>query len=137
MIKHQTKLRVRYGETDKMGYCYYGTYAEYYEVARTELVRSLGYPYRKLEEDGILLPVVSLNINYRKPAFYDDELTIVAYIKTMPSIKIVFNYEVYNQDNELLNTGETVLVFVDAKERKPVRMPENVQEVFAKHFTDK
>ncbi len=134
MIKHSTKLRVRYGETDKMGYCYYGTYAQYYEVGRTELVRKLGFPYNELEDNGILLPVVSLKIDYRKPAFYDDELTIVCYIKTMPSIKIVFNYEVYNQNQELLNTGETTLVFVDAKERKPMKPPENIQKVFAKYF---
>ncbi len=134
MIKHQTKLRVRYGETDKMGYCYYGTYAQYYEVGRTELVRALGFPYRKLEENDILLPVASLHINYRKPAFYDDELTIVTFIKKMPSVKIVFNYEVYNQHQELLNTGETTLVFVDAKERKPMRMPDNIQKIFAKYF---
>ncbi len=134
MIKHKTKLRVRYGETDKMGYCYYGIYAQYFEVGRTEFVRHLGFPYNELEENGILLPVVSLKINYRKPAFYDDELTIVTYVKTKPSVKIVFHYEVFNQHNELLNTGETTLVFVDAEERKPMRVPDNIAEVFAKHF---
>ncbi len=134
MIKHQTKIRVRYAETDKMGYCYYGNYPQYYEVGRTELVRHIGFPYDKMEKNGILLPVVSLKINYRKPAFYDDELTIVTYIKNMPSLKIVFNYEVYNQNEELLNTGETTLVFVDAETRKPMRFPDELAEIFGKYF---
>ncbi len=137
MIKHQTKIRVRYGETDKMGYCYYGVYAEYFEVARTELVRKMGFPYRELEERGILLPVASLHIDYKRPAFYDDELTIVTYIKSMPSIRIVFNYEVYNQHNELLNTGETTLVFIDAKKRKPIKLPKDIEKVFNEYFNPK
>ena len=92
MYTHKTKLRVRYGETDQMKYAYYGVYAQYFEVGRVELLRSLGITYNVLEELGFSLPVVNYNIDYKKPAFYDDELTIETTIKEAPSMKIVFNY---------------------------------------------
>ena len=96
MYTHQTKIRVRYGETDQMKYVYYGVYAQYFEVGRVELLRSLGITYKELEEMGFALPVVNYNINYKKPAFYDDELTIETSIKEIPKVKIVFYYNTYN-----------------------------------------
>jgi acyl-CoA thioester hydrolase len=123
MITSETKIRVRYGETDKMGYCYYGVYPQYLEVGRTDLMRNFGLTYRQIEENGILLPVLSLNIKYIRPAFYDDELTVRTIIEKMPSIRIEFKYEIYNQDNELLSVAETTLVFVDDKTRKPLKAP--------------
>jgi acyl-CoA thioester hydrolase len=124
MYSFETKIRVRYGETDQMSFVYYGVYAQYYEVGRVELLRSLGVTYKELEEMGFALPVVNLNINYKKPAYYDDELTIITTIKELPSAKITFYYEMLNANNELLNIGEVVLVFVNKKTGKPCFAPE-------------
>lgn len=123
MYTSETKVRVRYGETDQMGYVYYGNYPLYYEVARTDMIRKLGWPYKKIEENGIMLPVLSLNVKYIKPAYYDDELTIKTSVTKMPSARIDFKYEVFNERNELINTGETTLVFVDMKTMKPTGAP--------------
>ena len=122
----ETKLRVRYGETDQMGFVYYGVYAQYYEVGRVELLRSLGISYRELEEKGFALPVVSFEINYKKAAYYDDELTIRTTIKELPSARIEFYYETFNQKKELLNSGKVILVFVETKNKKPCSAPEIV-----------
>ena len=124
MYSFETKIRVRYGETDQMSFVYYGVYAQYYEVGRVELLRSLGLTYKELEEMGFALPVVNLNINYKKPAYYDDELTIRTTIKKLPSAKITFYYEMFNANNELLNIGEVVLVFVNKKTGKACFAPE-------------
>lgn len=134
MYTSETKIRVRYGETDKMGYVYYGIYPLYYEVGRTELMREFDFPYSKIEEMGIMLPVISLDIKYRKAAKYDDLLTIKTIIKELPSARITFNYEVYNQQNELLNNGSTTLVFIDEKSRKPRRAPDELIKRLSSHF---
>ena len=118
MIKYETKLRVRYGETDQMGYVYYGNYAQFFEVGRVEWLRNLGVSYKSLEESNIMLPVLNLNINYIKPAKYDDLLTIVTVLKKKPLVKIEFHLEVYNEKNELLTTGFTSLVFIDMKKKQ-------------------
>ena len=130
MYSFETKIRVRYGETDQMSFAYYGVYAQYYEVGRVELLRSLGVTYKKLEDMGFALPVVSLNINYKKPAYYDDELTIRTTIKELPSVKITFYYEILNVNNELLNIGEVILVFVNKATGKPCSAPEIVINKF-------
>ena len=124
MYSFETKIRVRYGETDQMSFVYYGVYAQYYEVGRVELLRSLELTYKELEEIGFALPVVNFNINYKKPAYYDDELTIRTTITELPSAKITFYYEMFNANNELLNIGEVVLVFVNKKTGKPCFAPE-------------
>ena len=126
MYSFETKIRVRYAETDQMSFVYYGIYPQYYEVGRVELLRSLGLTYKQLEEMGFSLPVVNLNINYKKPAFYDDELIIRTTIKTLPSAKITFYYEMLNAKNDLLNTGEVVLVFVNKETGKPCFAPDIV-----------
>jgi len=136
MVTNDIKVRVRYGETDKMGYCYYGVYPQYFEIGRTEMMRKLGLSYRSIEDRGIMLPVLSLNIKYIKPAFYDDELTIRTILKKMPSIKIEFKYEIYNQHDELLTIGDTTLVFVDENTRKPITPPIDFQEQLASYFTE-
>ena len=130
MYSFETKIRVRYGETDQMSFVYYGVYAQYYEVGRVELLRSLGISYKEIEEIGYVLPVVNLNINYKKPAYYDDELTIRTTIKELPSAKITFYYEMLNTNNELLNIGEVVLVFVNKETGKPCFAPEIVINKF-------
>jgi len=123
MYSFETKIRVRYGETDQMSFVYYGVYAQYFEVGRVELLRSLGLSYKEIEVMGFALPVVNMNINYKKPAFYDDELIIKTTIKEMPSAKITFHYETFNEKRELLNVGEVILVFVNKKSGKPCFAP--------------
>ena len=132
MYSFETKIRVRYGETDQMKYAYYGIYAQYFEVGRVELLRSLGISYKKLEEEGYFLPVVNFKIHYKKPAFYDDELTIETTIKVKPSVKIIFNYKTYNENGELLNTAETTLVFINIKTGKLCQAPEFLLNKFEK-----
>ena len=124
MYCFETKIRVRYGETDQMGFVYYGVYAQYFEVGRVELLRSLGVDYKSLEEEGYFLPVVNLEIQYKKPALYDDELTIKTTIKEVPSTRIEFYYETFNIDNESLNTAKVVLVFIDKNTKKPCLPPD-------------
>jgi acyl-CoA thioester hydrolase len=136
MITFENKLRVRYGETDKMGYVYYGNYPLYYEVGRTELMRHFGFPYYKIEEMGFMLPVKNLNVKYYKPAVYDDLLTIKTIIKELPKAKITFYYEIYNENKELLNQGETTLVFIDENSRKPRRAPDELIKQLRPYFPD-
>ena len=124
MLQSEIEIRVRYGETDKMGYVYYGNYAQYYEVARTEFIRKYGVTYKKLEEQGIMLPVNSLKIKYIKPSFYDDILRVQTIVKKLPDIRIHFDYKIFNQNNELVNIGETTLVFIDMQTGKPVKAPD-------------
>ena len=124
MIRNQTNIRVRYGETDQMGYVYYGNYAQFFEVGRVEWLRALGVSYKSLEESGIMLPVINLNINYMKPAKYDDLLTITTIMTKKPLVKIEFDFEVHNENNELLTTGFTSLVFMDMKKNKPIKAPQ-------------
>ena len=123
MYTHVTSLRVRYGETDKMGFVYYGVYAQYYEVGRVELLRSLGLSYKSLENSGYELPVVNFTINYKKPAFYDDQIIVKTSILELPSSKIVFEYECFNTKKTLLNNGEVVLVFVNKETKNPCIAP--------------
>ena len=124
MIKNQTNIRVRYGETDQMGYVYYGNYAQFFEVGRVEWLRALGVSYKSLEASGIMLPVIRLNINYMKPAKYDDLLTITTIMTKKPLVKIEFDFEVHNENNDLLTTGFTSLVFMDMKKNKPIKAPQ-------------
>jgi acyl-CoA thioester hydrolase len=119
------KIRVRYAEADRMGYVYYGNYAMYFESARTEMLRSLGFSYREWEDKGIILPVRELQIRYHAPAYYDDLLTIRTIIKERPSARITFHPEVYNERGEKTCTGSLVLVFVDSKTRRPTLAPDH------------
>jgi acyl-CoA thioester hydrolase len=119
MFEHSTKIRVRYGETDQMGYMYYGNYAQFYEVGRVEMLRSLGLTYKGMEESGIMMPVMELSCKYLKPALYDEEITVRVIMNKLPAIRIHFCYELYNEKNELINTGETLLVFINMKTNRP------------------
>jgi len=119
MFEHSTKLRVRYGETDQMGYMYYGNYAEFYEVGRVEMLRSLGLTYSGMEESGIKMPVLELKCKYLKPALYDEEITIKVMMDKMPGIRIHFRYELFNEKDELINIGETLLVFMNMTTNRP------------------
>lgn len=134
MYISETTLRVRYAETDKMGYVYYGNYTTYYEVGRVEALRQLGTSYKEMEDNGIMLPVYTCNLKYIKPAVYDDLLVIKTTIKELPTARITFDYEIYNQKNELINTGTTTLVFINMATNKPCPAPESFIEKIKKFF---
>lgn len=119
MFSHSTKLRVRYAETDQMGYMYYGNYAQFYEVGRVEMLRSLGMTYKSMEDSGIMMPVLDLKCKFIKPALYDEEITICVTMAKKPSVRIHFSYQLFNERQELINEGETTLVFIDIKRNKP------------------
>lgn len=135
MYNNETQVRVRYGESDRMGYAYYGNYPLYYEVGRTEMLRTLGLSYKEMEDSGIILPVIELTTKYLSPAYYDDLLTVKTYLKELPSVRIRFEYEIYNSAGEKINYGETTLVFTNAVTRKPCRPPEYFMERVRKYFT--
>lgn len=128
MKEHQYKVRVRYSETDQMGVVYHGNYAQYFEMGRVEWLRNLGISYKWMEDSGVMLPVVSLNINYKKPARYDDLLTVKTIFKSQSTVKIEFDYEIFNEKQELLTIANSILVFVDMKTGRPVAPPEYVKE---------
>jgi acyl-CoA thioester hydrolase len=134
MYTNEIQIRVRYAETDQMGYVYYGHYATYFEVARVETLRSLGFTYKKLEDEGVLLPVITFNIKYLRPAYYDDLLTVKTVIREIPSARIHFHYETYNEKKDLLNTAETTLVFVNKKSGKPTLGPKDLLEKLSNLF---
>lgn len=125
MFEYTTKLRVRYGETDQMGYMYYGNYAEFYEVGRVEMLRSLGMTYRGMEESGIMMPVLEMKCKYLKPALYDEEISIRVMMEKLPGVRIHFKYELYNPGNELINIGETLLVFVNMETKRLCSPPQD------------
>ncbi|MCF6280547.1 MAG: acyl-CoA thioesterase [Flavobacteriaceae bacterium] len=128
MLTHEHEIRVRYGETDQMTYVYHGNYATYFEMGRVEWLRNIGTSYKEMESNGIMLPVLNLNVNYLKPAKYDDLLKLKTTLKKIPSVKIEFDFEISNQNNELLTTGYTSLVFIDMKRNRPTRCPQNLLE---------
>ena len=119
MFEHSTKLRVRYGETDQMGYMYYGNYAEFYEVGRVEMLRSLGLTYAGMEASGIMMPVLEMKSKYLKPARYDEQITVKVIMDKMPGVKIHFRYELYNEKEEMIHQAETLLVFVNMTNNRP------------------
>jgi len=125
MFEHTTKVRVRYGETDQMGYMYYGNYAEFYEVGRVEMLRSLGLTYSWMESSGIKMPVLEMHCKYLKPALYDEEISIKVIMDKMPGVKIHFRYELYNPNGDLINIGETLLAFINMNTNRPSLPPQD------------
>jgi acyl-CoA thioester hydrolase len=125
MFEHATKIRVRYGETDQMGYMYYGNYAEFFEVGRVEMLRSLGLTYSGMEASGIMMPVLELHSKYLKPARYDEEITVNVSMAKMPGVKIHFKYDLYNEKQELIHVAETLLVFINMKTNRPCMPPQD------------
>ena len=128
MNKFDIEVRVRYAETDQMGVVYHANYAQYFEIGRVEWLRNQGISYKWMEENGIMLPVVTLTMNYKKPAKYDDILTVTTILKSQTSVKIEFDYEIRNQEGELLTTGYSMLVFIDMKSGRPTLPPDYVTE---------
>lgn len=134
MFKAETQIRVRYGETDQMGQVYYGNYALYYEVARVESLRQLGMTYKSLEESGVMMPVIENKSKYMASAKYDDLLTVITILREKPGVRIKFEYEIYNEAGKLIHEGETMLVFIDMKTRKPCRAPEQMVKLLSPYF---
>lgn len=137
MYESVKEIRVRYGETDKMGYVYYGNYPLYYEEGRTDAIRKLGIIYKDLEESGILLPVAELNIRYKGPAFYDELLTIKSSLKELPNKKMKFFTDIFNEKGDWINTGETTLLFVRASDRKIMSAPKQLIDALMPYFEPK
>lgn len=135
MYEHITTLRVRYAETDQMNIVYYGNYAQFFEVGRAECIRDLGFSYKKMEELGVLMPVVELHANFLRPARYDDLITIKTTLRQLPEkYEITFHHEVFNERKKLLTTGHVTLMFIDAVANKRMRMPDFLREKLAPFF---
>jgi len=121
-------FRVRYGETDQMGVVYHGNYPQYLEMGRVEWLRVLGISYKEMEENGIILPVISLNIKFLKSAVYDDLIRVRTILKKKPVVRIEFDYQIFNETNELLAEANTVLAFMDSNKNKPIKCPDYILE---------
>ncbi len=129
MDSHQVEIRVRYSETDQMGVVYHGNYVPYFEIGRVEWLRDKGISYKSLEENGIALPIVSMTLNYKKSARYDDLLTVKTTFKKQTSVKIEFECEIWSEKNELLTTATFILVFLNLKTGKPMPPPQYILDV--------
>lgn len=124
MKTHQTFVKVRYSETDQMGVVHHGNYAQYLELARIEWLTKLGLSYKTMEQEGIMLPVYSMQFTFIKPATFDEELRIETKLTGPPGVRINFQYDIFNGENEVITTATTTLVFMDALTKRPVRCPD-------------
>ena len=129
-ISIKTTFRVRYSEADRMGYMYYGNYAAWFEVGRVELLRSLGMSYRKMEDDGVILPVKDITIRYLKPIKYDDLVVLHTTLVEVSGAKISFDFEVLNDKGETATTSTIHLVFCHRDSGRPTRAPEKLLRRF-------
>lgn len=129
---NRISFRVRYAETDQMGVVYHGNYAQYLEMGRVEWLRGFGISYKSMEENGIMLPVISLSVNYRKSAVYDDLITVETQLKKLPLVKIEFDFKIYNEQHEILAVANTVLAFMDRNTKSPIKCPDYVLEKIKK-----
>jgi acyl-CoA thioester hydrolase len=134
MISHDTQIRVLYRDTDKMGVVYHANYIAFYEAARTEMFRAIGLPYTELEAQGIVMPIVEVESKYKAPAFYDQLLTVRATLKELPVVRCNIEYEVFDEQGNLLNTGKTVLGYVNTERMRPCRAPQEFIDELQKYF---
>ncbi len=135
MFVYESKVRVRYIETDQMGIVHHANYAQYYELARTECFEACsGMSYATMEAEGVMLPILELQSKYLKPAYYNQVLTVKSIVKELPSVYLYVEYEIYNKERELINTGTTTLVFVNKESRKPCRPPKNFMNNIMQYF---
>jgi acyl-CoA thioester hydrolase len=135
LFSHKTQIRIHYALTDQMGVVYHGHYAQFYEIGRTEALRSLGITYKEVEATGVIMPVTEIHSKFVKPALYDDLVTVVTTVKEMPlHHKIIFHSEIYNEKDELLNVGDVTLYFMDAKTMKRAEMPQQIKEKMVDFF---
>ncbi len=135
MFITETQIRIHYALTDQMGVVYHGHYAQFYEIARTEAIRQLGYTYKDIEAMGIIMPVTDIHSRFLRPAKYDDLITVKTILKELPTHhKIVFHHEIYNEADELLNTGDVTLYFMQVADMKRCDMPEKLKDVLKHYF---
>ena len=135
MFTHKFQKRVRYGEVDQMGYLYYGNYAQYYEIGRVEMLRSLDFSYKRMEDElGVMMPVMSLNTRFVRPAHYDELLTIATTLRQLPDKFITFHVEIFNEKNKLVNGGSVKLCFVDKQTGKTIGAPIFLLEKLSPYF---
>lgn len=136
MFTFSTTLRIHYALTDQMGVVYHGNYAQFYEIGRTEALRSLGLTYKSIEAMGVIMPVIDMHMKFLRPAVYDDLIRIDITVKELPlHHKIIFHGEIFNEKNQLLNVGEVTLYFMDAKTMKRVNMPEEITEKMREFYS--
>ncbi len=135
MFVAETKIRVRYAETDQMGYVHHGNYAMYFELARVDAIERIGITYKGLEASGVAMPVAHMSIDFKRPAFFDETLTIKTIIRQLPTSKFITEYEVYN-DTELITKANIVLVFINLTTRRPVRCPQEIMNGLLPYFSD-
>lgn len=128
IIFDETPIRIRYGETDQMGVVHHGNYALYLEIGRTEWLRKKGVSYKSMEDNGVMLPVISMSVNFKKSILYDDVITVRTQLKKTPSVKIEFDYEIRSETGDVLATANTVLAFIDMKTKRPIKCPEYILE---------
>lgn len=134
MKSHSTYVKIRYAETDQMGVVYHGNYPQYLEIARIEWLASLGISYKKMEEEGVMLPVYELNLKFRKSAKFDDQIRIDTRLKKKPGVRIEFEYKIFNQNQELLTEAETTLIFMDIKKNRPIKCPDYILAKLLSNF---
>ena len=132
LLSHTASFRIRYAETDQMGIVYHGNYAQYFEVGRIEWLRNIGVSYKNMEENNIMLPVVSLQCQFKKSAEYDDVIFVKTMLKKTPTVKIEFDYEITNEKGELLTTGNTILAFLNSETNRPMRCPKYILDKIEK-----
>jgi len=125
---HEIKTRIRYAETDQMGVVHHGNYVQFIEMGRTEWLRALGFSYKGMEEMGVMLPVISIQIKYKKSAFYDEVLTVRTTLKKLPSVKIEFDYVILNESKEIITEANTVLAFINVENKRPMKCPAHLLE---------
>ncbi len=136
MFVYESKVKVRYVETDQMGVVHHSNYAQYYELARTECFEACsGMSYESMEADGVMLPILELQSKFLKPALYNQVLTIKSIVKELPTVRLKVDYEIYNEAKELINTGQTTLVFVNKETRRPCQPPENFMQNVRQYFS--
>ncbi len=133
MIKDITIIRPRYDEVDQMGYVYHGNYVKYCHQARTELMRKINIHDASLESQNIMMPVIEMNLKYHNPSGYDEELTIETIVEDIPEVKLNFKFKMYGNDNKLICSAKSTVVFVDSISRKPMRIPDFIKESFKKY----
>jgi len=131
---NEISFRVRYAETDQMGVVYHGNYAQYFEMGRVEWLRKFGISYKSMEENGTMLPVISLQVNYKKPILYDDLITVRTMLTKTPAVKIEFDFEIYNESGEILANAKVILAFIDINRNRPIKCPEYVMNAIKSSF---
>ena len=135
MFSSEIKIRVRYAETDQMGVVYHSNYFPYFETARAESIRQLGFTYADMEKIGIIMPVIEVQCRYLRPALYDDLLTIKVILKELPvHHKIEFHHEVINEKGEILASAKIILYFIESKTMKRTTMPEQLLQKLQPYF---